>query len=104
MFKTVNGNLEVVGDRVDSLCQGYLEASFDFLLSSKVRVVCLSGPRPSSDYLASVFLTYVSGTPEAMKDSAVDVVRAAIARAFPCERVDPGPPGSDGSGGESKHD
>lgn len=73
---------EVVGERIDAFCRGYLEASFDVLLAGSQ--VCVRDARPSSEYLASVFLTYLKTVPGARAQSAMMAVFASFMRAFPC--------------------
>lgn len=83
----VGDDPEVVGERVDAFCRGYLEASFDALQASSR--VCISDARPSSEYLASVFLTYLKSVPGAREQPATRAVFASFLRAFPCTTPTP---------------
>jgi len=89
----VKGKAEVVGEQTDNLCRGYLEGTLDALRGVKLPIVCLSGSRPTSEYLTSVFLTYVGANPAKRTEPATKVVRESFERAFQCKDADIDPMG-----------
>jgi hypothetical protein len=85
VFKVVDGKTQMVGEHLDGLCRGYLEASFDAFQVGQERVVCVVGSRPSSEYLASVFQIYLGTTPESRSEPAWRIVRVSFGNAFRCK-------------------
>jgi hypothetical protein len=93
VYGKVGGGVKPVGEQLDGLCRGYLEAAFDTLLAGLPKSVCLSGVHPSADYLASVLKVYLKDHPQSQKETAAVTVKAALSRAFPCRDADIDPLG-----------
>lgn len=83
VMKLIQGKPEVVGEKIDGLCHGYLVGIYDALVENKV--ICTPSDPPTPEHLYSVLETYLKVEPSGSTKGAVEVTRTAYQRAFLCE-------------------
>jgi hypothetical protein len=80
VYERVDGSIKVVGERLDSFCEGYLLAAYETMADAgEVK----TPETPSAEYLKSIVVTFRRDNPAKGSGPAASVVRAAYLRALP---------------------
>lgn len=79
VYERVDGKLKVVGERLDSFCEGYLLGAYETMaVAGEVKAT----ETPSAEYLKSIVVTFRRDSPVKGSGPAASVVRAAYLRAL----------------------
>ena len=79
-----DGKPQEIAETMDQFCEGYLSAFAEALAIE--RIICFKRSTPRPEYFESVFRIYLKSHPQSTDDTAQSLVRAALIRAFPCNR------------------
>jgi hypothetical protein len=83
VMKFIQGKPEVVGDRLDGLCHGYLVGVYDSLVER--RIICAPPNNPTPEYLYSVLQRYLNADSSSSAKPVIEHLHVAYSRAFPCD-------------------